>query len=313
MELVTLRTDNIGGETQRGQSGTVVARAEGDTLYVLEAGSLRAVLDADDGVEAAAERTTGETINRATANFAPVVPNPDKIVCVGINYMDHIEETGSVPPPYPTYFAKYRAALAGPFDNLVLPPSVQSTDIDWECELAIVIGRRARNVSGDEALAAIGGFTVLNDVSVRDWQRRTSQFLAGKNFEKLTPLGPSFISADELGDGSGLTIRTTVNGIVKQQSSTSQLVFNTVDIVSDLSTIMTLEPGDVIATGTPGGVGAARNPPEFLKPGDELITEVEGIGKMVNRRNQDSFGGKRAQAHDLAVDVDHRCSIRGRS
>lgn len=270
MRLATVRTED----------GTRAGRIEGDDVVLLEARSVRAVLE--DGADAA-DRSTGETIAMADADLAPVVPDPDKIVCVGVNYRDHIEEMGRDVPSHPTYFAKYRRALAGARDDLVLPPPAQTTHIDWECELAIVIGRPARNVSGSDALAAIAGFCVLNDVSVRDFQRRTVQFLAGKTFEGLTPVGPTLVTTDEVGDGSGLNLSTSVNGVVKQASNTSHLVFNAVDIVSDLSSILTLDPGDIIATGTPGGVGAARTPPEWLKPGDELRTEIEGVGVLVNR------------------------------
>jgi acylpyruvate hydrolase len=269
MELVTIRIDG----------GTRAGRVEGDEIVLLDQPTVKEVLL---GGEASA-RADGPTVSLADADLAPVIPNPDKVVCVGANYRDHIEEMGRKPPNFPTYFAKFARSLTGPRDELPLPAPDVSDNVDWEAELAIVIGRPARNVSGDEALAAVAGYTVLNDVSVRDWQRRTTQFLAGKCFEGLTPLGPSMVTADVLGDGSGLAISTEVNGEVKQSSSTSNLVFGVVDIVSDLSRTMTLDPGDVIATGTPGGVGAAREPQEFLRPGDELVTTIEGIGQLVNR------------------------------
>lgn len=272
MELVTIRVNG----------GTRAGRVEGDQIVLLDEASVKEVVSATDGMAKAAS-SEGETVALSGADLAPVVPHPDKIVCVGVNYRDHIEEMGREAPSHPTYFAKYARALAGAHDDLKLPPPEQSTHIDWECELALVIGKPARNVSGAEALASVAGFCVLNDVSVRDWQRRTTQFVAGKTFEALTPVGPSLVSADQLGDGSGLALSTSVNGVVKQESNTSHLVFNVVDIISDLSSIMTLDPGDVIATGTPGGVGAARTPPEWLKPGDELITTIEGVGQLINR------------------------------
>ena len=273
MELVTIRHNG----------GTRAGRIEQDVIVLLDAPTVKEVLTADGGLAEAATADGGETVAVADADLAPVVPRPDKIVCVGVNYRDHIAEMGREVPGHPTYFAKYARALVGPNDEIVLPPAEVSTSIDWECELALVIGRSARNVSGADALAAIAGFCVLNDVSVRDWQRRTTQFLAGKTFEGLTPIGPSLVTSDQVGDGSGLALSTTVNGVVKQESNTSHLVFNAVDIVSDLSRVMTLDPGDVIATGTPGGVGAARTPPEYLKPGDELVTTIEGLGRLVNR------------------------------
>ncbi|MCL4154217.1 UNVERIFIED_CONTAM: hypothetical protein GTU68_019297, partial [Idotea baltica] len=248
---------------------------------MLDEASVKEVLSTPDGLAKAAS-ADGETVPLSDADLAPVVPRPDKIVCVGVNYRDHIEEMGREVPGHPTYFAKYGRALAGARDELKLPPAEISTSIDWECELAVVIGKPTRNVSGAEALDAVAGFCVLNDVSVRDWQRRTVQFLAGKTFEGLTPVGPSMVTADQVGDGSGLALSTSVNGVIKQESNTSNLVFNVIDIITDLSQIMTLDPGDIIATGTPGGVGAARTPPEFLKPGDELVTTIEGLGQLVN-------------------------------
>ena len=157
-----------------------------------------------------------------------------------------------------------------------------STNADWEVELAVVIGRQVRNAGADEALAAIAGFTVLNDVSIRDWQTRTTQFLAGKTFEGSTPVGPALVTADEIGDGRGLRVSCTVDGITKQSSNTDQLVFGPAELVADLSTIMTLDPGDIIATGTPGGVGMARDPQQWLAPGMVVRTAIEGIGEMVN-------------------------------
>ena len=190
-------------------------------------------------------------IARADADLAPIVPRPDKVICVGANYADHIAEMGRTPPDHPTYFAKYGRALIGPNDDIVLPPTEASTSIDWECELALVIGRPVRNASPEEALAAIAGYCALNDVSVRDWQTRTTQFVAGKTWESTTPVGPALVTTDALGDGRGLAISTTVNGVVMQQSSTGQLVFGPLEIVADLSRIMTLDPGDIITTGTP--------------------------------------------------------------
>lgn len=271
MELVTVRLDD----------GTRAGRVDGDEVVVLDHPSVGAILADPDGL-AAAGGADGPRMAMDGIDLAPVIPNPSKIICVGANYRDHIEEMGRQPPSHPTYFAKFARSLAGPNDDLILPPPDQSTDIDWEGELAVVIGRPTRSVTRDQALAHIAGFTILNDVSVRDWQRRTTQFLAGKAFEGLTPLGPALVTTDQVGDGSGLALQTIVNGEVKQDSNTSQLVFDALDAVADLSTILTLDPGDVIATGTPGGVGVARTPPEFLRPGDEVVVSIEGLGRLVN-------------------------------
>ena len=269
--LVTVR---IGPSTRAG-------RIEGDDVVILDAADVGEVLRREAGGDAVPE--TGDAIPRADADLAPLITSPGKIVCVGVNYLDHIEEMGRERPSAPTYFAKFDTALIGALDDMVLPAPEISTHIDWEVKLTIVIGQSVRHASASEALDAVAGYTVMNDGSVRDYQRRTTQFLAGKMFEGLSPLGPVLVGTDELGDGSGLEIRSEVDGVVKQQSSTSELCFNVVDIVQDLSTITTLQPGDVIATGTPGGVGAARTPPEWLSDGSVLRCSIEGIGATENR------------------------------
>jgi acylpyruvate hydrolase len=272
MHLVTVRTE----------TGTRAGRVEGSEVVLLDQTDVRGVLEGADTLDSVAD-VDGERISLAGASLAPVIPKPDKIVCVGVNYADHVAEMGRVPPEAPTYFAKYARALTGPYDDLVLPDPDHTSHIDWECELAIIIGRPIRHAkSSEEALAGIAGYAVLNDVSCRDWQRRTTQFLGGKTWEGLTPLGPALVTQDEIGDGSGLNISTTVDGEVKQQSNTDHLIFNVVDIIKDLSRIMTLDPGDVIATGTPGGVGAARTPPEWLAAGRTMTTTIEGVGQLVN-------------------------------
>lgn len=268
--MSNLCTVRIGSTTRAG-------RLDGDDIVILEAADVGEVLRTGNRAE------TGDAIPRSTADLAPVVLAPEKIICVGQNYLDHIREMGNEPPPAPTYFAKFANSLIGARDDMVLPPSDVSTHIDWEAELTIVIGTAVRHASPSEALAAVAGYTVLNDGSVRDWQRRTKQFLAGKMFEGLTPVGPVMASATELGDGSGLAIRSSVDGVVKQDSNTDQLCFNVVDIVQDLSRVTTLVPGDIIATGTPGGVGAARTPPEWLGDGSVVRCEIEGIGAVENR------------------------------
>ena len=263
--------------TIRHQGATRAARVEGDDLVLLDAADVGDLLRGRGD-----SRADGPTVPVAGADHAPLVTHPDKIVCVGVNYLDHVEEMGREVPAAPTYFAKFRRALIGAHDDIALPPPAVSTSIDWEAELAIVIGAEVRHATPAEAMAAIAGFTVLNDVSVRDYQRRTTQFLAGKTFEGMTPLGPFLVTTDEAGDGSGFAITATVDGVVKQSSNTDQLIFNAVDIVADLSTIITLDPGDVVATGTPGGVGAARTPPEWLHDGSVLRTQIAGIGTCIN-------------------------------
>jgi len=267
MRLATIRTED----------GTRAVRVEGPDLVILDAADVGAVLRGGIDTE-----SDGPIVAAADAHYAPLVTNPDKIICVGANYLDHIAEMGRDRPQAPSYFAKYRRALIGARDDIALPPVEVSTHIDWEAELAIVIGTEVRHANPAEAFAAIAGFTVLNDVSVRDYQKRTSQNLAGKTFEGMTPVGPVMVGTDEIGDGSGLAIRSEVDGVVKQSSNTSELCFTSVDIVADLSRIITLDPGDIIATGTPGGVGAARKPPEWMTEGTVVRCVVDQIGETVN-------------------------------
>jgi acylpyruvate hydrolase len=212
-------------------------------------------------------------------DYAPLVPAPEKILCVGQNYRDHIAEMGNEPPAYPTVFAKFASALVGAHDDIVLP--AVSDAVDYEAELTVVIGTPVRHATPEQARAAIAGYTVMNDVSVRDWQYRTSQFLQGKTFDATTPLGPWLVTPDELPEG-GWDIGTVVDGETRQRSSTAELVFGAVDLVGYLSTIMTLRPGDVIATGTPGGVGHARRPPRYLTDGATVVTTVAGVGECRN-------------------------------
>jgi acylpyruvate hydrolase len=270
MRLVTIRT----------AGGTRAGRVEGDQIVELDATDVGALLTGGEAALRAAASADGPRHDYASADLAPVIPNPPKIICVGQNYMAHIAEMGSQPPDYPTLFAKYTRALVGPRDDIVLPKV--SDNVDWEVELAIVIGKEARHVSGDSALDAVAGWTILNDVSVRDFQRRTQQFLQGKTFEKSTPLGPMLVTKDEI-DASDLRLTTEVDGQIMQDSSTADLLFKPLDIVAYISQIITLEPGDVIATGTPSGVGAGRKPPVWLKPGQTMTTRVEGLGEQVNR------------------------------
>ncbi len=277
MRLVTVRSD---GATR---AGIVVGEGDNSEIVLLDAPDVRAVLEAGpvtSGSVAVAEH--GATQALRDADLAPVIPAPDKIICVGLNYRDHAYETKSALPQAPIYFAKFHRALTGPYDPVVLPAPEVSTQADWEAELAVVIGHAVRHVSRTEALAAIAGFTVLNDVSIRDWQFRTSQFLAGKTFERSTPLGPMLVTTDEIGDGTGLEVSCSIDGVVKQSSNTDQMIFCPAELVADLSTVMTLDPGDIIATGTPAGVGRVRDPQQWLEPGMVMHTTVEGIGSTVN-------------------------------
>ncbi len=279
MKLATIRTN---GNSHATGGDTAAALIDGDEAILLS------YTDAGTALAAASlasldQATTGESIPLERVRFASVLPHPGKIICVGLNYADHIAEMGNEAPAAPTCFSKYAGALIGHGDDIHLPPSDISAMVDWEVELTVVVGSPVRNASAVEAQAAIAGYTVMNDISMRDWQKRTSQFLMGKTWEHATPLGPWIVGTDELGDGSGLAVSCSVGGVSKQQSTTDELVFSAIDLVQYISTVITLEPGDIIATGTPGGVGFGRNPKEFLNDGDVVETTIEGIGTLTNR------------------------------
>ena len=203
-----------------------------------------------------------------------------RAVCVGLNYRSHILEMGRDVPVAPTLFAKYPEAFCGARDPIALPP--ESVKVDWEGELAVVIGRSVRRAGPDEAAAAIAGFTVANDVTMRDWQRRTVEWLQGKAWDASTPLGAVLTTVDELGTEPDLELRTLLNGEVVQHARTSDLVFGPVALVSYISTFMALHAGDVILTGTPGGVGDARVPPVYLTGGDRVRVEIGPLGSVDN-------------------------------
>jgi acylpyruvate hydrolase len=212
-------------------------------------------------------------------DFAPVVADPGKIVCVGLNYRSHILEMGRDLPEYPTLFAKFSDTLIGAHDDIVIPEASQA--LDWEAELAVVIGAPVRHANRASADAAIAGYCVLNDITARDWQYRTVEWLQGKNFESTTPLGPYLLTADAF-DISVAAIETRVGAEVVQSAELSDLLFTPADLVSYLSTIFTLRPGDIIATGTPGGVGHARDPRRYLSPGAIVTTSITGLGHCRN-------------------------------
>ncbi|GAA4711351.1 hypothetical protein GCM10025782_04290 [Pedococcus ginsenosidimutans] len=210
--------------------------------------------------------------------LAPL-PRPAKVICCGLNYGEHIRETGRELPSHPTLFVKYADSLVGPTDDVCL---LAGTDVDWEAELAVVVGATIRHADRVTAAAAIAGYTVANDVSVRDWQYRTLQWFQGKAWDDSTPTGPVVVTPDEVDPTAGLTITCRVNGEEVQRDSTKTLVFDSADLLAYISTFTTLRPGDLVLTGTPGGVGTARDPQRFLADGDVLETEVEGIGLLRN-------------------------------
>lgn len=208
------------------------------------------------------------------------VPNPGKFLAVGLNYGDHIAETGAQTPRMPTIFTKQVSCVNHPSGGIHIPHV--SRMVDYEGELGVVIGETCRHVSADEASSVIAGFTIVNDVSVRDFQRHTPQFTMGKSFDTHGPVGPVIVTPDELGDPHTLDIQTRVNGELRQDSNTKHLIFNCYDIIAYITQAMTLEPGDIIATGTPSGVAAAMNPQRWLVPGDEVTITIAGIGTLTN-------------------------------
>jgi 2-keto-4-pentenoate hydratase/2-oxohepta-3-ene-1,7-dioic acid hydratase in catechol pathway len=212
--------------------------------------------------------------------FGPPIPDPDKILCIGLNYREHARESGLEVPPVPVVFAKFRNSLIGPGAAIELPAISQQ--VDYEGELAVVIGKRCKNVNPDEAPSAVAGYSAFNDVSARDLQLQVSQWTVGKAIDTFAPMGPGLVSAHLVPDPQQLELITRLNGQVVQQSSTADMIFSVAEIISYLSRSMTLEPGDIIATGTPSGVGFKREPALFLKPGDVVEVEISSIGLLSN-------------------------------
>ncbi|MFB7944755.1 fumarylacetoacetate hydrolase family protein [Kitasatospora phosalacinea] len=272
MKLATLRT---GGTTR-------AVRLDGDTLVDLGCPDLGALLAQDDWAAVAAA-ATGPAHPLAGAEFAPVVPKPSKVVCVGLNYRNHIQEMGRDLPGHPTLFAKFADSLIGAGDDILRP--AETEEFDWEVELAVVVGKPVRRARGEQAEAAIAGFTVLNDITCRDWQFRTREWLQGKMWDSTTPVGPFLVTPDELPGGvrPALDVTLTVDGETMQSDNTGDLLFDPVALVEYVSTVVRLNPGDLIATGTPGGVGHARKPARYLRGGETVVTEIQGLGRLENR------------------------------
>lgn len=211
----------------------------------------------------------------------PPVTDPEKIICIGLNYLSHAREQGAEPPETPTIFAKYRNALAPPDSDVALP--AYSSKVDYEAEVAFVIGKRAKDVSEADALEHVAGYMLLNDLSARDMQFATPQWMPGKVFDGSAPCGPWLVTPDEAGAHDAIDIRLTLNGEEMQNGSTADLVHSIPSLVAYLSKLMTLEPGDVVSTGTPAGVGSLRDPRVWLKPGDEVAVESVSLGRLVTR------------------------------
>jgi 2-keto-4-pentenoate hydratase/2-oxohepta-3-ene-1,7-dioic acid hydratase in catechol pathway len=245
-------------------------------LAVIEAGP-----DALRTVEAWLENPpANEIVPLAGVRLLAPLPRPPKIICVGLNYRDHVIECNAEIPKVPTIFSKYPTAVIGPCDAIVLPK--HSTAPDYEAELAVIVGKGGRHIPRARWRDHVFGYTNFNDVSARDYQEATSQWMIGKTFDTFAPMGPAIVTADEVPDPHALDIQMIINGEVLQDSNTSQIIFRIPDLLEYLSSVFTLEAGDVISTGTPGGVGEARVPPRWLRPGDEVLMRISGLGELRN-------------------------------
>jgi acylpyruvate hydrolase len=277
MRLVTIRLP---------EGGTAVGRVEGEGApddQVVEL-ALPDVADVGEllrqpGWHDLAARADGTRHRFGDLDLAPVVPHPSKVICVGLNYRAHILEMGRDLPEFPTLFAKFPETLTGPYDDVEAPSEDEA--LDWEAELTVVIGSACRRVSEADAADHIAGYTVANDISMRTWQFRTKEWLQGKMWEASTPIGPALVTSDEWKPGP--SVSTTVNGEHMQGATTDDLLFGPEALVAYVSTMITLNPGDLILTGTPGGVGRARTPERYLVDGDVVETSIEGLGTLTNR------------------------------
>lgn len=229
--------------------------------------------------EAAAKRPA--TLALSDVSLLPVIPNPGQIVCVGLNYADHVQETGRIVTESPTLFLRVPQSQVGHEQDIMLPP--ESSRLDYEGEIAVIIGRSGRRISEADAWGHVAGYACYNDGSVRDWQAATSQFTAGKNFWRTGAFGPWMVPASDIAPGRVLTLVTRLNGVELQRATTDMMLHSIPRQIAYISTFTPLEPGDVIVTGTPGGVGAKRTPPLFMKPGDVVEVEVDAIGILRNR------------------------------
>ena len=226
------------------------------------------------------ESAPDSAFSLSTVKLLAPIPRPRKLICVGLNYRDHAEETGSAIPDVPTIFNKFATAVIAPGDNIVLPKVSKSPD--YEAEFAFVVGRGGRHIQKENWRDHVFGYTIVNDVSGRDYQRATTQWLMGKTFDTFAPMGPWIVTADKIPDPHALDISLEINGEVLQNSNTRELIFKIPDLLAFLSSVFTLEPGDIVSTGTPSGVGVARNPQRFLQPGDEVVVKIPAIGELRN-------------------------------
>ena len=264
--------------TFRHNGGTHVGSVDGDSVSVLPFADMFAALETGmEGLKAAGP--TGTLALSGVQILAPI-PRPRKLICIGLNYRDHAIESNMAIPKVPTVFNKFATAVIAPGQAVVLPKISQTPD--YEAEFAFVIGKGGRNISADKWQDHVIGYTIINDVSARDIQLATSQWLMGKTFDTFAPMGPYITTADEIADPHNLKISLDLNGVTLQDSNTRELIFKIPELIAYLSSVFTLETGDVVSTGTPAGVGFARKPPVLLKPGDHMVVRVEGLGELAN-------------------------------
>ena len=272
MKLVTFR--------RHGAAFTQVGAVEGSEVKVLASyPDMIAALDA--GVpKLQRSASTASSVPLAEVELLAPIARPSKLICIGLNYRDHAIESNMAMPKIPTVFCKFPTAIVGPGAAVVLPAI--STQPDYEAEFAFVIGKGGRRIQGADWQDHVIGYTIINDVSARDVQLATSQWMIGKNFDTFSPMGPYITTADEIADPHVLNISLTLNGETLQNSNTRELIFKIPELIEHLSSILTLETGDIVSTGTPAGVGFARKPPIYLKAGDEMVVRVEGLGELRN-------------------------------
>ena len=267
--------------------GTTAVRIEGEATSLMNSTMLTGIeLDFDDvgallrsGDWAKAAELSGEPMVFATEDLAPVVPHPEKIICVGLNYAKHIREMNREFPEHPTLFIKFADALTGPYDDIYIP-EFGTQRLDYEGELAVVIGKRAHRVTQAEALDHVAGYAIMNDYTLRDIQRQTTQFHAGKSFYRTAGFGPWLTTSDEWSPGNHARVRTSLDGVLKQDDDTDDLIFSVAKLIEFCSSLYPLNPGDVIVTGTPEGVGFARG--EFIQDGQTVRIEIDGLGHIEN-------------------------------
>lgn len=266
--------------TLRRNGATVAARVDADaTATIIDGYPDLSALLTDPNWKTVAANASGAIVDLDGADYAPVVPHPGKIICVGLNYANHIQEMGRDLPEYPTLFAKFKEALTGPYDDVIVP-SYAAAQLDWEGELAFVVGKQAYQVPEADAEQYIAGYSVMNDYTMRDYQYRTLQWDQGKTFEKTSGFGPFLTTTDSYTFGG--TLVTKLEGQVVQSTTTDDLVFTPARLVEYISHIVTLQPGDVVITGTPGGVGHARKPGLYIQDGQTVEVTIDGLGTVRN-------------------------------